>query len=124
MSITSRGSPAEWADDEPELKTAVGLPFEAGRRGEASQRRKAPSAVTAPALATPSNDDDDDFRETVAAATSGRSTVIVIAILVPLFIAAVVAVLYAAGLPPFERDSPVPTRTTISPTTTENLTDE
>lgn len=126
MSITSRGSPAEWADDEPEVKTAVGLPFEAVRRGEASQRHKAPAAVNAPARATPSNDDDDDddFRETVAAATSGRSTVIVIAILVPLFIAAVVAVLYAAGLPPFERDSPVPTRTIISPTTTENLTGE
>ncbi len=133
MSITSRGSPAEWADDEPEVKTAVGLPFEAMRRGEASRRRPAPSGTAAPALApvlaTPStDDDDDDFRETVAAAASGRSTVIVIAILVPLFLAAVLAVLYAAGLPPFElEDSPVPTRTTISPpptTTTENPTGE
>jgi hypothetical protein len=84
------------------------------------QRRAVPSAVTEPARSKPGTvddeDDDDDFRETVAAATGGRSTVLVVAILVPLFIAAVLAVLYAAGLHPFERaESPPATRPTISP---------
>jgi len=76
------------------------------------------SGVTEPARGSKTNvdDDDEDFRQTVAAATSGRSTVLVVAILVPLFIAAVLAVLYAAGLPPFQRgESPVPTRSFIEP---------
>ncbi|MDP3506083.1 MAG: protein kinase [Myxococcales bacterium] len=119
LSITSKGSPAEWSDEEPEAKTAIGLPFEAMRRGEGVQRRPVPAAVTEPARNSKTAeliDDDDDFKETVAAATAGRSTVVVVAILVPLFIAAVLAVLYAAGLPPFERgESPVPTRSTIEP---------
>lgn len=120
LSITTRGAPGEWADEEPEAKTAIGLPFEAMRRQESVQRRPVPSVVTEPARSSTTNvdedDDDEDFKQTVAAATSGRSTVLVVAILVPLFIAAVLAVLYAAGLPPFERgESPVPTRSVISP---------
>ena len=118
LSITTKGSPGEWADEEPEAKTAIGLPFEAMRRQDAVHRRPVTSAVTEPDRNTKSeaDEDDDDFKQTVAAATSGRSTVVVVAILVPLFIAAVLAVLYAAGLPPFARgDSPPPTRSTIEP---------
>lgn len=119
LSITTRGASPSWSDEEPEAKTAIGLPFESMRQ----PRRSIPSGVTEPTPAkplTPSrpkhtqvDDEDDDFRETVAAATGRSSTVLVAAILVPLFIAAVLAVLYAAGLPPFERESPVPTKNNV-----------
>ncbi|MBE2251623.1 MAG: protein kinase [Myxococcus sp.] len=114
VSITSRGAAAEeWTDEEPEAKTAIGLPFESNRL----QRRTAPPAQpSARTTARENDDDDEDFKQTVAAATSGRSTVLVVAVLVPLFIAAVLAVLYAAGLPPFSRDdAPAPSRTTVEP---------
>jgi serine/threonine protein kinase len=110
LSITSKGAaPPGWADDEPEAKTAIGLPFD---RKELQQRRAIPSAVTEPerTRSEADDDEDDDFRETVAAATGGRSTVLIVAILVPLFIAAVVAVLYAFDLPPFAASEPTPTR--------------
>lgn len=113
LSITTRGASPQWSDEEPEAKTAIGLPFESMRQ----PRRSIPSGVTEPAPPKPKStqldDDDDDFRETVAAATNRSSTVLVAAILVPLFIAAVLAVLYAAGLPPFERESPVPTKSNV-----------
>ncbi|MBM4778576.1 MAG: serine/threonine protein kinase [Archangiaceae bacterium] len=114
LSITTRGAPSQWSDEEPEAKTAIGLPFESMRQ---PPRRSIPSGVTEPAPSKSKNtqvdEEDDDFRETVAAATRSSSTVLVAAILVPLFIAAVLAVLYAAGLPPFERESPLPTKNNV-----------
>lgn len=112
LSITTRGAPSQWSDEEPEAKTAIGLPFESMRQ---PPRRSIPSAEPAPSKSknTQVDEEDDDFRETVAAATRSNSTVLVAAILVPLFIAAVLAVLYAAGLPPFERESPLPTKNNV-----------
>lgn len=116
LSITSKGAAPDWSDDEPEAKTAIGLPFDAVRK-DLAQRRPVQSAVTEPERTrTDQDDDDDDFRETVAAATGGRSTVLIVAILVPLFIAAVVAVLYAFDLPPFTHEPAAPSRTKIEPT--------
>jgi hypothetical protein len=110
LSITSRADPSQWADDEPDAKTAIGLPFETGAKRPTPLRRGPPTAVvTEPSLpeAEVTNEEDDDFRETVASVRSNRSTVMVLLILVPLFIAAVLSILYALGLGPFghERES-------------------
>jgi eukaryotic-like serine/threonine-protein kinase len=110
LSITSRADPSQWADDEPDAKTAIGLPFETGAKRPTPLRRGPPPAgVTEPSLpeAEVTNEEDDDFRETVASVRSNRSTVMVLLILVPLFIAAVLSILYALGLGPFghERES-------------------
>ncbi len=119
LSITSRGAPG-WGDDEPEAKTAIGVPFESIAAKPAA-RRSIPMAPTQPeGPDTNENpklvDDDDDFRETVAAVRGSKSNVLVVAILLPLFIAAVLAVLYAFGVPPFDRSAPaVPTKTKVEP---------
>ncbi|MCU0699142.1 MAG: protein kinase [Myxococcaceae bacterium] len=111
LSITNRASPGDWADDEPEAKTAIGLPFDVPSNKPPTIRRAPPPNVVtqpAPPVAEKTNDDDDDFRETVASAQGGRSTLLVVLLLVPLFIAAVLSILYALGVGPFERE-PEPT---------------
>ncbi|MBL8917964.1 MAG: protein kinase [Myxococcaceae bacterium] len=119
LSITSKGAVPGWSDEEPEAKTAIGLPFD---RNELQQRRATPPRPKPPEhTKVEEEDDDEDFRETVAAATQGRSTVLLVAILVPLFIAAVIAVLYAFDLPPFAaNEAEPPKRTTVEPTRVPN----
>ncbi|MDX2011056.1 MAG: protein kinase [Myxococcaceae bacterium] len=114
LSITNRASPGDWADDEPEAKTAIGLPFDVVSNKPPTVRRPPPTnLITEPSRAvagktSDEEDDDDDFRETVASVQSGRSTLLVVLLLVPLFIAAVLSILYALGVGPFERE-PEPT---------------
>jgi serine/threonine protein kinase len=121
LSITSRGADPTWGDDEPEAKTAIGVPFE--QLGRA--RRQPPPAAPAPEADTgevqKAQEDDDDFRETIAAATGSRSNAWVFAILLPLFIAAVLAVLYAFGYPPFEHVDPGTTKSKVEPLQKPNI---
>jgi serine/threonine protein kinase len=98
------GEVPQWPEEEPEAKTAVGLPFE---QTKAISRKPSPPTVSASSnpvqlAAQQTNEDEDDERDTMALST--KSTTLVAVILVPLFVAAVLAVLYAANLPPFASD--------------------
>lgn len=127
VSITSRAAAAEWNDDEPEAKTAIGLPFaEMQRAGPAMQRqglvrRSKPSGL--PVAQQTAEEDDDDFNATIAASRR-RSRLLAAAILGPLFIAAVLAVLFAAGLPPFGRESGAPAEAPTAPSPVKTPADE
>jgi hypothetical protein len=111
LSITNKGAPMDWSDDEPEAKTAIGLPFDVvSNKPPTVRRAPAPALVTEPSravMAETTNDlnDDDDFRETVASVQGNRSSTVLLLLLIPLFIAAVLSVLYALGVGPFEREA-------------------
>jgi eukaryotic-like serine/threonine-protein kinase len=101
-----------WVDDEPEEKTTI----ETMRPAPRLQSGPQTSVVTEPEnnWKLPALDRDVDFDDDDDA--RNRSFVILVAVLVTLFIAAVILVLSVAGLPPFGRsESPVPTRSTIKP---------
>ncbi len=110
MSVTGRAEGPRFKaleDDEPEAKTAVGLPF-ATRRLDA--RKPSVFTESPPGIERDDDDDDDDPRP------RGRSPAVAMLLLVPLLLAAVAAVLYATGLPPFETTgTSTPTREAIEP---------
>jgi serine/threonine protein kinase len=115
LSITNRAAAMEWSDDEPEAKTAIGLPFDVVSNRPPTVRRGPPASIVTDVrpvtpdvtsdLSQREEEDDDDFRETVAGVQGNRSAMLVALLLIPLFVAAVLSVMYALGVGPFEREA-------------------